>query len=80
MVNDRPEDIAAFLERYGSAGPAVLDPDGAAYVDFGVVKVPETYVIDPDGIVAAKVNGSVTADGLDAIVGRLAEARAGGAG
>lgn len=80
LVNDTPEAVTAFFDKYGRAGPAVLDPDGSAYVAFGIVKVPETYLIDPDGIVVGKVNGSVSADGLDGALATLAQARAGGGG
>jgi len=80
VVQDEPDAVANFFDRYGGDWPALLDPDGRAYVDFGVVKVPETYLVDPDGIVAAKVNGAVTADGLDAIVAAASVARAGGGG
>lgn len=80
VVNDTPDDVAAFFAEFGQAGPAVLDPDGEAYVAFGIVKVPETYLVDPDGIVVAKVNGGVTADGLDALVAAASRARSGGSG
>lgn len=78
VVNDEPDDIDAFFAQYGGDWPAVLDPDGEGYVDFGVVKVPETFVVDPDGIVVAKVDGAVSAAGLDAVLVEAATARAGG--
>jgi cytochrome c biogenesis protein CcmG/thiol:disulfide interchange protein DsbE len=80
IVNDTPEAVMEFFDKYGRAGPAVLDPDGSVYVDFGVVKLPETYIVDPDGIVVAKVNGGVSADGLDGALATLAQARAGDGG
>ncbi len=36
----------------------------AVALDFGVTGVPESYVVNPNGIVVAKFEG-VTADGLD---------------
>ena len=33
-------------------------------VDFGVAKVPETFIVDPQGVVVAKANGAVTAKSL----------------
>jgi cytochrome c biogenesis protein CcmG, thiol:disulfide interchange protein DsbE len=80
LVNDTPDAVTEFFGTYGQAGPAVLDPEGQAYVDFGVVKVPETYLVDPDGIVRAKVIRAVSADRLDAALTTLAQARAGGEG
>ncbi len=78
VVQDQPDQVRAFFAKYGGEWPAVLDPAGKAYVGFGVVKVPETYLVDPDGIVVAKVNGSVSADGLDALVAAANAQRRGG--
>ena len=68
VVDDDPGAVDRFFAEYGGTWPRVLDPEGRAYADFGVVRVPETFVVDPDGIVRAKLNGSVTADSLDAIL------------
>ncbi|MEJ2682765.1 MAG: redoxin family protein [Candidatus Sulfobium sp.] len=38
-------------------GPCREDPDGSAAKNFGVTGVPETYVIDKDGILKKKVIG-----------------------
>ena len=50
-------------QRRRVAGPAQRGRPGAG--DFGVVKVPETYLVDPDGVVVAKLIGGVTQQGLD---------------
>jgi cytochrome c biogenesis protein CcmG, thiol:disulfide interchange protein DsbE len=66
---DTPKDIKAFFAKRGGGWP-VVDSDRSA-VDWGVLKAPETYIVDPDGIVAAKVNGAVTQDGLNRLLDRL---------
>jgi cytochrome c biogenesis protein CcmG/thiol:disulfide interchange protein DsbE len=43
------------------------DTEGAS-LDYGVVKLPESYVIDPNGTVVAKLDGGVTADELQAVI------------
>ncbi len=45
-----------------------------APVDFGVVKVPESYLVDPGGVVVAKFNGGVTQADLDDTIADFEEA------
>ena len=66
---DTTKDIKAFFAKRGGGWP-VVDSDRSA-VDWGVLKAPETYVVNPDGLVVAKVNGAVTQDGLNRLLGRL---------
>jgi hypothetical protein len=54
----------------------VLDPDGGIAVSFGVVKVPETWIIDPNGVVRTRVIATVDAATLTAL---LRDAQQGGA-
>lgn len=42
----------------------VMDIDGRVGIDFGVYGVPETYVIDKDGIIRMKHTGPITPDVL----------------
>jgi hypothetical protein len=39
-----------------------------------VVKVPETFLVDPNGRVAAKFTGGVTQQGLDDAIARITSA------
>ena len=66
---DTPSDIKKFFAKRGGNWP-VVDSDRTS-VDWGVLKAPETYVISPDGIVVAKVNGAVTQAGLNRILTAL---------
>ena len=77
VVDDDPGAVDRFFAEYGGDWPRVLDPEGSAYVDFGVIRVPETFVVDPDGIVRAKVVGGVSAERLDAMLVTAARQRAG---
>ena len=47
------------------------DPNGEIYVSFGVSKVPETWIIDPNGYVRFRSIATVTADGLAAVLNQL---------
>ena len=56
---DRRDDAEEFLADMDAtdAFPHVDDPDGDLAVEWGVFGLPETFVIDRDGTVAAKVLG-----------------------
>jgi cytochrome c biogenesis protein CcmG/thiol:disulfide interchange protein DsbE len=58
---DRPGDARTWLDRLGNPYAATLiDFDGKVGIDFGVYGVPETFVIDPQGVVRFKHVGPIT--------------------
>ena len=62
---ERNEEIQAWLDRNGgSAYPTLVDINGKAAIAFGVYGVPETYVIDPGGIIRHKHTGPVHVERL----------------
>jgi cytochrome c biogenesis protein CcmG/thiol:disulfide interchange protein DsbE len=62
IVNDDDEKaVRAFFEQQGGDWPIVRDDDASISVDFGVAKVPETWLISPTGVVAQRFTGQVTA-------------------
>jgi cytochrome c biogenesis protein CcmG, thiol:disulfide interchange protein DsbE len=64
VVDDDPGAVDAFFEAEGGDWPVVYDTDGRFAVAFGVAQVPETWIIDPDGVVRGRVISQVTADFL----------------
>ena len=63
---DKPEAARAWLQRLGNPYSATLvDPDGRTGIDFGVYGVPETFVIDGEGIVRFRQAGPLTAEALE---------------
>jgi cytochrome c biogenesis protein CcmG, thiol:disulfide interchange protein DsbE len=61
IVNDDSDDaVKAFFASNGGDWGKVRDDDGAISVAFGVAKVPETWVIDPDGYVRVRILGALT--------------------
>jgi cytochrome c biogenesis protein CcmG/thiol:disulfide interchange protein DsbE len=63
---DRPEDATAWLNELGN--PYILsarDSDGRVGIDYGVYGVPETYLVDGDGIIRFKQIGPVTPQVLE---------------
>jgi len=57
--------VRAFFSKNGGDWPKVRDTDGAISVAFGVAKVPETWVIDPNGFVRLRIAGMLTPGLLD---------------
>jgi cytochrome c biogenesis protein CcmG, thiol:disulfide interchange protein DsbE len=68
VYDDTPAKVREFFADNGGDWPVV--DDAGAKVDYGVRGVPESFVIDPDGFVVARVVGGVRADSLDAIISR----------
>jgi len=61
VYNDTPENARAWLQEMGGAEwPTLLDPGGRTAIDFGVYGVPETFIIDADGIVVHKQLSVIT--------------------
>ena len=56
---DADSSARSFLRRYGAPGTALQDPGGATAIGYGVTGVPETFVIDQDGIVRYHSPGPV---------------------
>ncbi len=60
VVNDDADDaVRAFFAANDGDWPKLRDSDGAIAVAFGVAKVPETWIIDPNGFVRLRIMGSV---------------------
>ncbi len=61
IVNDDSDEaVKAFFASNGGDWGKVRDDDGAISVAFGVAKVPETWVIDPNGYVRVRILGALT--------------------
>lgn len=60
------ERASAWLKRHGNPyAIAVLDIDGRAGLDYGVYGVPETFVIDKNGVIRFKYTGPITREALN---------------
>ena len=61
---DTPEAVAAFQRRFGDWGPTLYDSNGKVGIAYGVFKLPETYLIDANGIIREKVAGALQPEPL----------------
>lgn len=68
-VRDRPEDLAAFLATYGNPFQTIgADVDRRVQLNLGSAGVPETFVIDGNGIIRHQHIGAVMPEDVPAIV------------
>ena len=73
---DKGEDAQRWLKQFGNPYElSVVDADGRIGIDYGVYGVPETFVIDRQGVIRMKHIGPVTAevlrDKIEPLVRRL---------
>lgn len=67
-------EVAAYFAEHGGDWPVVYDDDYDFQLEFGVVQVPETWIIDPNGVVRGRVIGEVrSADWLSSTVQTMRE-------
>jgi len=63
---DQREDGIRWLRRFGDPYMlSVFDPEGGVGIDYGVYGVPETFLIDRDGVIRYKRIGPITPKVLD---------------
>jgi cytochrome c biogenesis protein CcmG, thiol:disulfide interchange protein DsbE len=66
---DKPEPAQAWLNEAGNPYKLVAqDADGRVGINYGVYGVPETYVIDKQGIIRYKLIGPMTLENLKGII------------
>ena len=66
---DAPSDAKRWLQQFGNPYEAnLIDYEGNVGIDYGVYGVPETFIIDKQGVIRHKVIGPITPSILDACV------------
>ncbi len=68
VFDSRPTQVREFFAENGGDWPVVIDPDGRTSLEYGVARVPESYLLGPDGTVLTKIEGGVTAQALDELL------------
>lgn len=72
VVNDDEEAaVRAFFGDMGGGWPIIEDDDAVIAVDYGIAKVPETWIISPTGLVVERFTGQVTAELLATTIAAL---------
>lgn len=60
VYQDREEAIRSYLAQHASVYPHLLDPNTAVAIDYGVSGVPESYLVDAQGIIREKSPGVIS--------------------
>ncbi|QDP18656.1 DsbE family thiol:disulfide interchange protein [Sphingomonas xanthus] len=64
-VRDRPEDVAAFLDSHGDPFQRIgSDPESRVQLALGSSGVPETFIVDGQGIIRYQHMGPITPNDL----------------
>jgi cytochrome c biogenesis protein CcmG/thiol:disulfide interchange protein DsbE len=75
-IRDRPQDIAAFLDRWGDPFRNIgLDRDSRVQMALGSSGVPETFVVDGRGIIRHQHLGVITEADIPGLVAAYEAAR-----
>lgn len=69
-IQDTSANAIEFAKTLGKTYPIALDDSGKTSIDYGVYGVPETFFIDPQGIILHKEAGPVTTELLEAITAK----------
>lgn len=76
-IRDRPEDVAAFLEAYGNPFSRIGKDDiSAVQLAIGSSGVPETFVIDGNGVITYQHIGDIRDSDVSVLLAELREAGA----
>jgi cytochrome c biogenesis protein CcmG/thiol:disulfide interchange protein DsbE len=75
VYDDSEDDVRDFFAEEGGDWPVVTD-DGVAAAGYGVIAVPETYLVTPLGYVVQKYTGGVTQNAIEQDIATLEAAAA----
>lgn len=73
--DNESDDAREFFAERGGDWPVIDDPDNTIGVTYGVAKVPETFVVHPNGTVVQRFVGGVTRAELDELIAAYEEPR-----
>ncbi len=72
-IQDSHEPARRFLDEFGVTYPNGLDAGGRISIDYGVVGIPVTFVVDGEGTVARRWVGEIDIDRLTTWIDELLE-------
>jgi len=81
-IDEKKEDVTKFVKELGLTFPVVLDPEQKVTAQYGLTGVPETFLIDKNGIVMHHIigpgewSGEGLVNAFDGLVAKPAKATA----
>jgi cytochrome c biogenesis protein CcmG/thiol:disulfide interchange protein DsbE len=70
---DKTDLAKGYLEKYGNNFTHVRDFSGKISIDYGIYGVPETFVIDQDGVIRHKSIGPIIGENYSHLVEKIIE-------
>ncbi|MEZ5375525.1 MAG: TlpA disulfide reductase family protein [Acidimicrobiales bacterium] len=67
VFDDDPDKVAELFAELGGSWPVLAD-DGQLAVTFQIAQVPESFLVDPSGVVVAHATGGIKADDIIAVI------------
>ena len=75
-IRDRPDDLAAFLARNGDPYERIgSDPQSQVQIALGSSGVPESFIVDGQGVIRYQHIGPIEAADVPMILAKLEQAR-----
>ena len=71
--DDKSSSVETFFEKNGGGWPVLAKDTGRIAVDWGVIAVPESYLVSPTGFVAAKVIGGVKRSEIEELLSKASD-------
>jgi cytochrome c biogenesis protein CcmG/thiol:disulfide interchange protein DsbE len=68
VYDDKSSDVERFFDQKGGDWSVFSSDDGRTALDWGVAKIPESYLVSPTGIVVERFVSGVTKAELDAYI------------
>ena len=68
VYGDKPSAVRSFFKRHGGSWTVLDSDDGRTALDWGVAKVPESFLVSPTGIVVERYQGGVTAADVEGAI------------
>jgi cytochrome c biogenesis protein CcmG/thiol:disulfide interchange protein DsbE len=68
VYGDKPAQVRKFFGEHKGTWTVLDSDDGRTALDWGVAKVPESFLVSPTGVVLERFSGGVTRDQLDATI------------
>lgn len=65
------EAVRAFALEHAIIAPVLIDPPDSVMLDYGIVNLPQTFVIDPNGVVVHRQFGPIERDSFGVFLDEL---------
>jgi len=79
-AGDSADKVTEFFAENGGDWPVLVTDTDSASIDYGLIKLPESYLISPDGTVVEKFVGGITAEQVKVRVAQESQGSAGTSG